>query len=178
MAGMRKFRKGPQQPPDLDVTTFLNLMVVLIPFLLATAVFSQVAIQELNLPQAAAGGETPDKPLVTIEVMVRKDSLQIGNGKVITQTLPKQDGKYDLVQLSLQLRELKLRYPEKEDINVLMEPEIEYQDVIAVMDAVKVWRAPKAAPTAGADPASAPATPALPAEDFILFPEVSIGDAP
>ncbi len=178
MAGLKKFRKGPQQPPDLDVTTFLNLMVVLIPFLLATAVFSQVTIQELNLPQAAAGGETPDKPLVTIEVMVRENSLQIGNGKAITVTLPKQDDKYDLAQLSLQLRELKKRYPEKEDINVLMEPDIEYKDVIAVMDAVKVWRAPKPTEDELAQAGADPAAPAAVAEDFILFPEVSIGDAP
>lgn len=177
MAGRRNFKKGPQQPPDLDVTTFLNLMVVLIPFLLATAVFSQVSIQELNLPQAAAGGETPDKPLVTIEVMVRQTGLQIGNGKAITVSLPKKDDAYDLQQLSLQLRALKLRHPDKEDINVLMEPDIEYRDVIAVMDAVKVWRAPPVEVDEEAEQV-ADAVPALPAEDFILFPEVSIGDAP
>ena len=38
-----------------DVTTFLNLMVVLIPFLLITAVFSRITIVELNLPSAAGG---------------------------------------------------------------------------------------------------------------------------
>ena len=182
MAGYNKSKRGPQQPPDLDVTTFLNLMVVLIPFLLATAVFSQVSIQELNLPQAAAGGEKPDKPLVTIEVMVRKTGLEIGNGKTITVSLPKEEGVYDFQQLSLQLRALKERYPEKEDISVLVEPDIEYRDVIATMDAVKIWREPKPeakpgepAPVVPDDPAAAAA--AQPA-DLILFPDVSIGDAP
>jgi biopolymer transport protein ExbD len=168
----RKHKKGAPQVQDLDVTPFLNLMVVLIPFLLATAVFSQVAIQELNLPQAAAGGATPDKPLITIEVMVRKSSLEIGNGKLITASIPNKDDKHDLETLSLELRELKERYPEKEDINVLIEPHIRYSDVIAVMDAVKIWLPPKS--EVAGEPGVAVGIP----EGFVLFPEISIGDAP
>ena len=38
---------------EIDVTTFLNLMVVLVPFLLITAVFSRLTIVELNLPSSA-----------------------------------------------------------------------------------------------------------------------------
>ena len=79
MARRHHYRKKGEQPQELDVTTFLNLMVVLIPFLLVTAVFSKITIQELNLPAQAAGGATPDKPLVTIEVMVRKNGLEIGD---------------------------------------------------------------------------------------------------
>lgn len=176
----RKHKKGAPQVQDLDVTPFLNLMVVLIPFLLATAVFSQVAIQELNLPQAAAGGVTPDKPLVTIEVMVRKSSLEIGNGKVITVSIPNKEDKYDLEALSLELRALKARYPDKEDINVLIEPRIRYSDVIAVMDAVKVWLPAKPDPESAQEEEQAEEqeTVVAPPEGFVLFPEISIGDAP
>lgn len=175
-----KHKKITPQVQDLDVTPFLNLMVVLIPFLLATAVFSQVAIQELNLPQAAAGGATPDKPLVTIEVMVRKSGLEIGNGKVITVSIPNKEDKYDLETLSLELRALKARYPDKEDINVLIEPRIRYSDVIAVMDAVKIWLPPKpdAAAVQEGEQAAEQETVAAPPNGFVLFPQISIGDAP
>lgn len=37
---------------ELNITTFLNLMVVLIPFLLLNAVFAQVSILQLNLPSS------------------------------------------------------------------------------------------------------------------------------
>ena len=37
---------------DLELTTFLNVLVVLISFLLLSAVFSRIAIQELKLPTA------------------------------------------------------------------------------------------------------------------------------
>lgn len=155
-------KKGEQQ--ELDVTTFLNLMVVLIPFLLATAVFSKVTVLELNLPAQAAAGAAPDKPLVTIEVMVRKKGLEIGDGKNINTTIPKKDGQYDLARLSDELQDLKARYKEKEDVFVLLESDIEYNDMVAVMDAVKSNQVP------------VPGQKDL--QTVVLFPEISIGDAP
>jgi biopolymer transport protein ExbD len=159
----RRYRKkaGAQ---ELDVTTFLNLMVVLIPFLLVTAVFSKVSVLELNLPSQAAAGAIPDKPLVTIEVMVRKTGLEIGDGKTINTTIPKKDGKYDLAKMSDELYGLKTRYKEKEDIFVLLETDIEYNDMVGVMDAVKSTKVPVAGQK---DP-----------QTVVLFPEISIGDAP
>lgn len=158
------YRKKGEQPQELDVTTFLNLMVVLIPFLLVTAVFSKITIQELNLPTQAAGGAVLDKPLVTIEVMVRKSGLEIGDGKSIHTSIPRKEGKYDLAMLSEELRDLKDRYREKEDVTVLLESDIEYEDMIGVMDAVKVVQVMPPGQTV--------------AQPVVLFPDVSIGDAP
>ncbi|HEY9148179.1 MAG TPA: biopolymer transporter ExbD [Gammaproteobacteria bacterium] len=149
---------------ELDITTFLNLMVVLIPFLLITAVFSRITIQELNLPTEAAGGEKPDKPLVTIEVIVRQDNLQLSDGKRITATIPKKDDKYDIATLSQHLLELKGQYEEKEDATLLIEPDIEYEDVIHVMDAVKVAEVKQEGEEED--------------QKIVLFPQLSLGDAP
>lgn len=155
--------KRHKETPELDVTTFLNLMVVLIPFLLITAVFSRITIMELNLP-TAAGGAAPDKPQVTIEVIVRKSALQIGNGRGVVASFPKIDGHYDLKRLSGYLQKLKNRYGQKDDATVLIEPDIEYEDMIHIMDAVR-----------GAEIKQ-------PGEDEIkkieLFPAISIGEAP
>ena len=73
---------------ELEVTTFLNLMVVLIPFLLLTAVFTKITIHELDLP-TQAGAAAQVKPPVTIEVIVRKNIIEIGNGNIVTATIPK-----------------------------------------------------------------------------------------
>lgn len=161
----RKTHKKQLPEAELDVTSFMNLMVVLIPFLLATAVFSQVSIQELNLP-SGSGGEVADKPKVTIEVMVRKDALEISDGRSITDRFPSKEGKYDLASLTDELRRLKEKNPEKEDVTVLLEPDIEYNDMIAVMDTVKIYK-----------PEKDPESEALP-ESEVLFPDISIGDAP
>ncbi|MFO7592563.1 MAG: biopolymer transporter ExbD [Pseudomonadota bacterium] len=172
----RNHSKRHNEQVELDITTFLNLMVVLIPFLLITAVFSRITIQELNLPTEAAGGAKPDEPLVTIEVIVRKDKLQLSNGNQITATIEKKDDKYDLRTLSNYLLELKRKYSEKEDATILVEPDIEYEDVIHVMDAVKVAELDN--PDKDAEPAARQAGEPQEIEKMVLFPKLSLGDAP
>jgi biopolymer transport protein ExbD len=159
---MAKRRK--HEEVELEVTTFLNLMVVLIPFLLLTAVFTKITIQELNLPTQAGGGAAPLKPPVVIEVIVRKNVLQIGDGKKVMETISKNGSKYDYKKLSEKLLELKDQNKDKEDVAVLMEPDIDYESVIGVMDAVKVAEIYKPGQEKP--------------ERVTLFPQVSIGDAP
>jgi len=149
---------------ELELTTLINVMVVLISFLLLTAVFTQITIQELKLPAQAGGGAAPLKPPVIIEVIVRKNSLQISNGKVVTDTIPNINKKYDYRKLSETLLQFKNENMDKEDINVLMEPDIDYESLIAVMDAVKVAEIR----TPGQEKP----------KKRVLFPSVSIGDAP
>ncbi len=163
MSRRQKARRGSEQV-ELDITTFLNLMVVLIPFLLVTAVFSRITIQELNLPTEAAGGAKPDKPVVTIEVIVRKEKLQLSDGKRVTSTIPMRDGKYDIKGLSEKLLALKGQYSEKLDATILAEPEVEYEDLIHVMDAVKVAEVKQE----GVEEV----------QKVVLFPQLSLGDAP
>jgi len=151
------------ETPDVDVTTFMNLMVVLIPFLLVTAVFSRITIFELDLP-TAAGGPAADKPNITIEVIVRKSRVEIGNGSKIVRTIPKDGETYDIGKLSEAMQALKQAYPGKRDATVLVEPEIEYEHVIHVMDAVRV------AETRQDGSEELKRTP--------LFPEISVGEAP
>lgn len=160
----RHHYKNRDEQVELDITTFLNLMVVLIPFLLVTAVFSRITIQELNLP-SQAGGAAPDKPVVTIEVIVRKDKIELTDGKRITDSIQMTDeGKYDIKKLSSLLLELKGQYAEKEDATILVEPDIEYEDVIHIMDAVKVAEVKQE----GVEEV----------QRVVLFPQLSVGDAP
>jgi len=156
-------RRGREETPGLDVTTFLNLMVVLIPFLLISAVFSRVTIMELSVP-ASAGESALNKPNYTIEIIVRKAGLEIANGASVEAAIPKKDEQYDMDMLSKILKRLKERYPEKEDATVLMEPEIEYNYLIQIMDAVRGTQVQ----VEGSDEVG----------KMVLFPNISIGDAP
>ena len=60
MSVRNRVRRSHLETPELNITAFMNLMVVLVPFLLISAVFSQLTILELNLPQ----GETRFDPIV------------------------------------------------------------------------------------------------------------------
>ena len=50
---MRRRRRINTQEAELDITSFMNLMIVLVPVLLLSLVFSQVRILNLQLPVAA-----------------------------------------------------------------------------------------------------------------------------
>jgi len=158
-------RRSKDQPNELDVTTFLNLMVVLVPFLLITAVFSRIAIVELTLPSTTGSGE-PQDPDFRVEVIVRENGLEIGNGKTVIAALPKQEGEYDLERLSRYMVSLKEDNPDTDSASVLLEPTIPYDYLIQVMDVVRSTRIPGA----GSD-----------APEFVqlaLFTEISVGEAP
>ncbi|MDW7710655.1 MAG: biopolymer transporter ExbD [Deferrisomatales bacterium] len=157
------YRRRTKGPPELNITSFLNLMVVLVPFLLIGAVFSRVTILELSMPTAAGGAEIV-KPTFTIEVVVRKEGLELANGTQVVAALPKKDGDYDLDRLSQMLVRLKNDYPQKDDATVLMEPDIEYDVLIRVMDTV---REAQLTGETGEE-----------MQRVALFPLVSIGDAP
>lgn len=162
MARRHHYKAKSKEPPEMDITTFLNLMVVLVPFLLISAVFSRITIMELNVPSGAGGAA--DKPVVTIEVIIREKGLEIGNGKGVVARLPKVEGKYDVAQLSEYLMKIKKNYPDKTDATILLEPDIEYDYMILVMDAV---RAAEIVPEGGTEPTKAE-----------LFPDMSLGEAP
>ena len=111
MTRRKNFRKRRAETPPLDVTTFLNLMVVLIPFLLISAVFSRVTIMELTVPTSAAQAAR-HTPNFAIEIIVRKAGLEIGNGQSVEAAIPKKDGNYDMQMLHEVLTRLKALYPE------------------------------------------------------------------
>ena len=159
---MGKRQRKPTETPELDITTFLNLMVVLIPFLLIGAVFSRVSIMELTVPTGAGGAA--GKPNFTIEVIIRDLGLEIADGSNVVAAIPKKDAHYDMKKLSEILIRLKEQYPEKGEATVLMEPKIEYDHLIQIMDAVR---------------SAEVATPGTTAKQRVeLFPHISIGDAP
>lgn len=152
---------------ELDVTTFLNLMVVLVPFLLITAVFSRMTIVELNLP-SSAGGPAVDNEGFTPEVIVREGLIEITNGNAIIASIPNKDDAYDLQTLSNYMVELKQTYPRQDAASVLMEARIPYDYLIQVMDIVRS--------------VEVPVEPAVEGESefelVALFSEISVGDAP
>jgi biopolymer transport protein ExbD len=97
-------------------------------------------------------------------VIVRKAGLEIANGRSVEAAIPKKNDQYDMQMLSEMLARLKAMYPEKEDATVLMEPDIEYDHLIQIMDAVR-----------GAD---VQAEGSEEVTKIVLFPNISIGDAP
>lgn len=147
----------------LNLTPMMDVLTVLVVFLLITAVFTSITVMDLNVP-TSSGDAASNKPNIAIEVIVRNSGLEIANGSSVEAAIPNIDGKYDLKKLSELLLRLKAQYPQKEDATVLMEPKVEYDYLVQVMDTVR-----------GAEVREEGHNEV---EKVVLFPKISIGDAP
>jgi biopolymer transport protein ExbD len=158
-------RQRHKEAEELNITAFMNLMVVLTPFLLITAVFSRLAILELNLPASQTQAAADEPPQFELEITVRNSGIEVGDRNAGTlNRIEKQGEDYRLDELSAYLSTIKQQFPDKSDATLLLEPDISYQVLVAVMDRVRVAESRD------------PADDRLVKSD--LFPEVSIGDAP
>ena len=165
MFGSRSGRRRHNlETAELNITAFMNLMVILVPFLLITAVFSRLAILELNLPGSSTEPVEPQDQSFQLEVIVRQDKIEIGDrNQGLLGIYPNSDeGEYDYEALSTKLSELKDRYPTKTDASILLESDIAYDTLVQVMDRVRLAEAIEDESIVRTD----------------LFPDISIGDAP
>jgi biopolymer transport protein ExbD len=148
---------------ELNITAFMNLMVILVPFLLITAVFSRLAVLELNLPGSSTEPVDPQEQVFQLEVIIRQDKIEVGDrNQGLLGVYPNGVDGYDFDALSSKLAELKDRYPAKTDAAILLEQDIAYETLVRVMDTVRVAETIEDDSVARSD----------------LFPNISIGDAP
>lgn len=147
---------------DINIVPMLDVMVILIFFLIFTAVFSKTNILELNLP--AEGGPPPELPAqLELEVIVKQGAIEVADRNTgLLQALPSTADGYDFKGLSDYLRRIKLRFPDKKDATVLLEPDIPYETMVETMDVMKSF-----ATTLDGQPVRGE-----------LFPQVAVGDAP
>jgi len=156
-------RKHVREDVELNITAFLNLMVILIPFLLITAVFSRVTVLELNLPSKNAIAKQEEKIKLQLELVVRKDSFEIRDSNLgRIKYFPRSADSTNWKAFTNVLVEIKSRFPEEQSITLLLEPKINYKTLIKVMDRVRY----------------ADIVQITEVETVELFPNVSIGDAP
>ena len=149
---------------ELNITAFMNLMVILVPFLLITAVFSRLTILELNLPGSSTEPADPQELTFQLEVTVRKGQIEVGDRTIgALGVYPREDdADYDFEALSKKLSELKEKYPDKTDAAILLESDIPYDTLVQVMDRVRIAETIEEDRIVRSD----------------LFPDISIGDAP
>lgn len=163
MRRLKRLRRGRAvaRRHELDITAFLNLMVILIPFLLITAVFSRLAIVELGMATSAQS-ETPPESL-QLDVVVREDVFEVRDQHSLIRALPRRAGDAALGELRQVLMRIKARFPEHGSITLLVSPNVSYETLIQVMDHVRLY------------PQQGEAGEVVQAA---LFPDISLGDAP
>jgi biopolymer transport protein ExbD len=165
---MRRRRRINTQDAELDITSFMNLMIVLVPVLLLSLVFSQVRILNLQLPVTAQSQEqdVTDEPKM-LELVISKTGFDLNYPTgILLKKFEKTDQGYNFLLLSQYLQDLKLTFQqnsiEKRDILLLLTPDVDYQTIVTAMDTVRSFKTVVAANLVDAE----------------LFPQISLGDAP
>ena len=151
---------------DLDITAFINLIVVLVPFLLSMAVFSRLTVLDLTLPaRSSASVEKLKADDLKLEITLRPDSIDVGDRiGGLFKHIPATTTGYDLAGLTAYLLVVKNKFPDTLAASVLAEPNTPYDALVQVMDAT---RSSLTTPPGDANPVRAE-----------LFPNISVGDAP
>ena len=147
---------------DLNIVPMIDMMVILVFFLIFTAVFSKTNILQLNLPSNNNTAPIDLPKGLKLEVIIRPDDLVIndrnsGPLKVLANT----PAGYDLDNLSVFMRRVKSQFPQMTEATILPSPTTSYDTLVQVMDSVRIYQLP-VAPFSKAE----------------LFPDISIGDAP
>lgn len=157
-----RFRDFQEQDTELNITAFLNLMVILVPFLLITAVFSQMTVLELMLPDPQQQ-DASDEVKLSLQLVIREEHFDIQDANLgLIQRIDRNAVEDEWRVFSRTLMEIKSRFPDEQDITLLLEPGTKYQTMIKVMDNVR-----------SVDVAEAGSV-----VTYELFPNISIGDAP
>ncbi len=161
-------RRNKNKEVELDITSFMNLMVILVPVLLLGMVFSQVRILNLQLPVGANEESVQEEELEKVlELVISEQGLELNYpAGVLLKTIAKNEQGYDFKGLSIYLQDLKLTFQQKSidknDIVILLAPDVDYQTLVSAMDTVRSFKAVVAANLVDAE----------------LFPVISLGDAP
>jgi len=152
---------------DLDITSFMSLMTILVPVLLLNMVFSHISVLKLNLPGVSDGSSSSPQENRQLEVVLRSDHIDINYpAGVRVRQIPDRDGQPDFATLSTVLQAVKQQLAEKsiekKDLVILSEVNTPYRTLVKAMDTARSYRAVVAASVVDAE----------------LFPQISLGDAP
>lgn len=184
MIGQRHGRKAKKEDAELDITSFMNLMIVLVPVLLMMMVFSRITVVELKLPGIEALGA--DEPIEDqrLEVLVSDDSLNVffpqgylvktiakvevlkESDKALISSSSETVSQHDFSGLQDTLKLVKqtllAKAIDKKDIILMLPDNTEYQTIISLIDSTRSYKDVVAASVVDAE----------------LFPEVSLAEAP
>lgn len=157
-------RNRMQETVELNITAFMNLMVILVPFLLITAVFSRMTVLDLNLPALDAAANENLEEKFSLQLIIRKDSFLFQDARtgLPLKNIVREGQEIDWREFDEFVKKVKLRFPENEDVALLLDKDVNYKTMIKVMDHVRTYDEVVAATL----------------ETYELFPNISIGDAP
>ena len=122
---------------DIDVKPMMNVLIILIPFLVSVAEYTQLAVQQLSLPpnvSAGLGGSAGEKPKLKLTVVLTNGYCAITQGETMLDSVPAISGSYNLTILKDRLTVRRDATDVKDEILVAVRDSIAFKHVVDVMD--------------------------------------------
>src|SRR5690625_4364635 len=159
---MRSRRKSlNQEAAELNITAFMNLMVILVPFLLITAVFSRMTVLELNLPGLDGSSGDEQEVKLQLQLVVHSDYWLVQDGNLgEIKRIEHTDNDRHWRQLKEVLVVVKARLPEETGNALLFNSNTTYNSMIQVTSNVRSTKLLRAGTI----------------EAIELLPDISLGD--
>jgi len=141
MANLSLFKMS--RPPsemaeaDVDVTPVMNMFVILIPFLVSMAVFTQVAIIDFSVPSdvGQAVGQPSGKPKLKLTVLLTESFLGVVEGDNLLDSLPMTDnGQYAFDSLKSVLSRRRPQSDFPDEVVVAVRDGIAFKYAVRAMD--------------------------------------------
>lgn len=151
-----------QDPVELNITAFLALMVILVPFLLLTLVFTRLSV--INTPFPSANPNPQEKVVQPLEILFDNNVITVQNfaGEkrqiaAVAEDTTAQDnsgssdssnnsgtsiqnsstrGTYDLDTLGAAMQALKTRFPEETKARLVFAGDVSYEVMLNAMQKV------------------------------------------
>lgn len=133
----RKYKKIIEA--DLEILPLMNLFVVLIPMLLISAMFIELAVINMDAPDAAELPDDREELEEGLDLAVQiEDARYVVVGRQLDPTVITRgvDGMYGDApgELSAVLQSISAEHPETRSIRIVSQPHTLYEDIILVMD--------------------------------------------
>jgi biopolymer transport protein ExbD len=130
---------GNEETIDVDVTPVMNMFIILIPFLISMAVFTQMSILSFSVPPDAGSGldQSNGKPKLKITIVVANEYLAITHGEEMLDSIPASN---DNQTTDILLEKLKTRRSEievQDEAVIAVRDAVKFQNMVRVMDACR-----------------------------------------
>lgn len=146
----------------LNIVSMIDVFAVLVFFLLVSSSLAAARLNVINLNLPSPDKQSvPEQQKLQLTAVVRKGVIEVSDSNGAVRNIVNTPEGYNLGALSDLLVEVKKTKPSEQNIVLMMEADVVYDDMVKIMDAIRLT------------PAEARST-GLPRE---LFPNISVGEA-
>lgn len=140
--------KRAKEEVEVNLIPVMNLFVTLIPFLLLAAAFYHVGVIPTSLPSQTdqTSDIAADPRAVTVNLHLEPDRIQMSASSAVMDeetlsrlslSMPRGPEGFDLELLQSVLYQIKQKYEKSDTVIVLPDAEVEYKDVVMVLDVAR-----------------------------------------